>query len=86
MAPSELRRKLVFLFTVILIVTLVLLILPFVEAWIKDIFYSSFNLQYKAQKLQHLAGLNQDGEKVWETAGQLAQTLHGLILNVFRIV
>ena len=82
MAPSELRRKLVFLFTVILIVSAILVILPFIEAWFLQSVYSQFNLF-----------INDQGD-VLKTLpngsvsrpSQLTQTILGLSVNLFKII
>jgi len=82
MEPSELRRRLTLLATVIAIVALILIILPFIEAWFLQSVYSQFNLF-----------INDEGDVLKRLAngsvgkpGQLAQTLLGFLVNLFKII
>ncbi len=82
MAPSELRRKLVFLFTIIGIVTLILIILPFIEGWLLQNIYSQFNLQ--VQPDDSIVKVLPNGK--YGPPGQLSQTLLGLLVNLIKII
>ncbi len=82
MEPSELRRRLTLLVMIIAIVALVLIVLPFIEGWLLQSVYSQFNLF-----------INDEGDVLKRLQngsigkpGQLAQTLLGLLVNLFRII
>jgi small-conductance mechanosensitive channel len=88
MAPSELRRKLVFLFTVIGIVTLILIVLPFIEAWVLNNIYAQFNLKVipPDDNVVRVMGVNAEGNEIYGPPGQLPQTFLGLFVNLIKIV
>lgn len=82
MEPSELRRRLTLLVMIIAVVALILIVLPFIEAWFLQSVYSQFNLF-----------INDEGDVLKRLSngsvgkpGQLSQLLLGLLVNLFKII
>ncbi|QQS42173.1 MAG: mechanosensitive ion channel [Acidobacteriota bacterium] len=88
MEPSELRRRLTLLAMIIAIVTLILIVLPFVEGWLLQSVYSYFELKVigPEERIVKVLGKNPQREDVYGNPGQLAQTLLSLLVNLFKII
>lgn len=78
MDTRDLQKKFYFFIAVIASVTLLLILLPFVEEWIRQSIYSQFNLEINADD-QIVAT---DGSQ----PSQLAQILLGVLVNALRVL
>lgn len=72
---------------IIAVVTLVLIILPFVEAWSLQDVYSRYELKLNAKgDVVKIIGVDVNGKDVEANPGQLESSLVSLLVNVFRVL